>query len=146
VIGGVALPLSGKKLELTGTLDKVEFISDSEVSVVDYKTGEPRSRNELLGKTKQADGNYYRQLVFYKLLIGGLRKKGWRMKTGAIDFLKPAKGGGYRREVFEIADDEVVTLKKQIQSAAESILNLSFFDRGCGKKECEYCRLHQALR
>lgn len=145
-VAGILLPVGVNLLELTGNLDKVELGSAGGVSVVDYKTGRPKTRNELLGKTKGSDGNYYRQLVFYKLLLDGSKKKEWKMKTGAVDFIKPAADGRYRREVFEISDNETGELKKQITEVAARILDLSFFSDGCGKKECEWCRLCSVLR
>ena len=63
------------------------------------------------------------------------------MSRGAIDFIKPAKNGSYRREEFEITDAEVVALKKQLSGVAAEILDLSFLQKGCAKKDCEWCRL-----
>src|SRR3990172_3360277 len=51
-------------VHLTGKLDKIEFLgSGNEVNVVDYKTRQPLSRNEIEKR------GYKRQLVFYKLLL-----------------------------------------------------------------------------
>ncbi|MDP3661582.1 MAG: ATP-dependent DNA helicase [bacterium] len=144
-VAGVFLPVGDKKLELTGNLDKVEMLSNGSVAVVDYKTGKPRTRNELLGKTKNSDGNYYRQLVFYKLLLDEYKKRGWNMSRGAIDFIKPEKSGSYRHEEFGITDGEVRALKTQITEVASQILNLSFLQNGCGEKDCDWCRLGQSM-
>ncbi len=144
-VGGIFLSVGTEKVELTGTLDKVELLPDGSVRVVDYKTGRPKTRNDLLGKTKDADGNYYRQLVFYQLLLNEYKKSSWRMSRGAIDFIKPAKNGSYRREEFEIADIEVAALKKQLFEVAAQILDLSFLSRGCSDKDCEWCRLYQSM-
>ena len=143
-IGGVFVPVGREKVELTGMLDKIELLPEGGIVVVDYKTGKVRSRNELLGKTKDADGNYYRQLVFYTLLLDGYKKRGWNMKKGAIDFIKPDLRGNYRREEFDIAETEVTALKKQIVDIAASILDLSFLQQGCRQKKCEWCRLYAA--
>lgn len=144
-VAGVFLPVVDEKIELTGYLDKVEMLPDGGVAVVDYKTGKPRTRNELLGKTKNSDGNYYRQLVFYKLLLDEYKKGGWRMKCGVIDFIKPEKNGSYRREEFEITDAETTALKKQIAETATHILDLSFLKNGCNKNDCDWCRLGQSM-
>ncbi|TSC67633.1 MAG: DNA helicase II / ATP-dependent DNA helicase PcrA [Parcubacteria group bacterium Gr01-1014_72] len=144
-IAGVPIVVGSTVVELSGMLDKVEFLSDGVVNVVDYKTGKPKSRNELLGKTKNADGNYYRQLVFYKVLLDGYaggspaRAGKWRMKTGTIDFLKPDERGRHHREVFEISDGEARDLKAQAADVASQILALSFLDKGCDA--CEWCEL-----
>jgi len=143
-VGGVFLPVSGEKLELTGFLDKVELLWEGGVRVVDYKTGQPKTRNEILGKTKNSDGNYYRQLVFYKLLLDGIKKSDRRMKIGAIDFIKQEKNGKYKSEEFEISSAEVSELKTLISDVASRILDLSFLKDGCNKKDCEWCRLAQS--
>jgi len=39
------------------------------LNVIDYKTGRPKSRNEIEGNTKNSNGDYKRQLVFYNLLL-----------------------------------------------------------------------------
>ncbi len=143
-VGGVPMSIGGQTIELGGTLDKVELLSGSAVNVVDYKTGNPKTRNEILGRTKNADGNYYRQLVFYKLLLDSGKK--WRMKTGTLDFLKPTPSGAYRREVFEIEEREVADLRASVADVCSQILSLSFVGKECGEKACEYCRLSQALR
>ena len=143
-VGGVPITVGGKTIELGGKLDKVELLSGSAVNVVDYKTGAPKTRNEILGKTQNANGNYYRQLVFYKLLLDSGKK--WRMKTGTLDFLKPTPGGSYRREAFEIEEKEAADLRALVADISAQILSLSFPGKGCGEKECEYCRLSKALR
>ncbi|MBU6426944.1 DEAD/DEAH box helicase [Patescibacteria group bacterium] len=134
---------NGQKLQLTGKLDKIEFADDKNVTVVDYKTGKPRSKNEIAGKTKEGDGNYMRQLIFYKLLLSDSRLK---MRYGEIDFVEPNVGGKYKKERFEISDEEVVKLKKQIEKVAQEIAALKFIGEKCDDKDCEYCKLGKLLR
>lgn len=146
-IRGVELSMGpALNIQLTGKLDKVEFIDDRRVVVIDYKTGKPKSRNEIEGKTAGSDGNYKRQLVFYKLLLE-LNKShsGFVMEQGEIDFIEPNDTGKYKKESFEISSAEVEDLKKVIAKMAEEILGLSFVNSSCNKKECEYCKLGQIL-
>jgi len=144
-IDGVPFPISaGQEIKLNGSLDKVELLSDGSVNVVDYKTGRPKSRAEIEGQTKSGDGNYKRQLVFYRLLLDGVGK--WRMRTGAIDFIKPDERGCFRREVFEITDTEVADLKKLIAGVGSQILALSFRNKTCGDFKCPWCRLAQVIK
>lgn len=143
-IGGVPLVISGKEnIMLNGLLDKIEILSGDEVNIVDYKTGQPKSRNELEGKTKGSDGNYKRQLVFYKLLLDDIKK--WKMRTGTIDFIKPDERGNYRRESFEIFSEEVRALRELVTDVARRVWSLSFWDKGCGEKDCKWCRLSESL-
>lgn len=137
----------GAVLELTGKLDKIEFIDPNNVVVVDYKTGKPKSRNEIEGKTKDADGNYKRQLVFYKLLLSAEdKKKNFQMQYGEIDFVEPNERGVYKKERFEILPQDLIGLRKEISLMAADITSMTFVEKGCGKKDCEYCKLGKLLR
>ncbi|MDO8520711.1 MAG: ATP-dependent DNA helicase, partial [bacterium] len=87
---------------LRGMLDKVEFFGGNKVNVVDYKTAKPKSRNVIEGNTKDADGNYKRQLVFYKLLLDRYDAGKFVMETGEVDFIEPDKAGKYHKEKFSV--------------------------------------------
>lgn len=128
-------------LRITGNIDKMEFLQDGGVSVVDYKTGKHKSRNEIEGKTKDADGNYKRQLVFYNLLLNRYNDGQYNMRSGVIDFVEPDEKGRYRREEFVVGPEEVAELEEVIKKSVDEILNLSFWDKKCDDEECEYCKL-----
>ena len=132
-----------QEIKLNGSLDKIEILSGNVVNVVDYKTGKPKSRNEIVGKTKNADGNYKRQLEFYKLLLD-LEGK-WNMKSGTIDFVKPDEKGTSRREVFEVEESSVRQLERDIIRVSEEILGLTFWQKKCEQKDCRFCALSELL-
>lgn len=141
---GIPLEIAvGQAIELNGKLDKVELLTSNEINVVDYKTGKPKSRDEIEGKVKDGDGNYKRQLVFYKLLVDGAGR--WRMKSATLDFVQPMPSGKYKREVFEITDEETKELAQIIKTASREILDLSFWKKTCGDKDCEFCRLSDII-
>ena len=126
---------------LSGILDRVEFLTTGHTRVYDYKTGKRRSRNEMLGTTKGKSGGYFRQLVFYKFLLESYDKKRFTVEDGVIDFVEPDEKGRLAREVFSVKDDDVLDLKKVLEKVIEEIKGLSFWDKTCENKECEYCRL-----
>jgi len=132
------------KIQLTGKLDKIEILQGRKVAVIDYKTSKPKSKNEIEGLTKGSDGNYKRQLVFYKLLLDDIKK--YDMEYGVIDFVEPNSRGIYKKEQFMIASGEVEELRSVIEIAVRGILSLSFIDLKCEEKDCEYCRLGAVLR
>ena len=130
-------------IKLTGSLDKIEY-SDSDnssVNVVDYKTGKAVSRNELDGKTKNATGNYKRQLVFYKLLLDRHPTVKLNMVSGEIDFIEPDSKGVFHKERFLIDTNEVDELKHTILTIADKVTNFKFENERCGDRHCEYCQL-----
>ncbi len=147
-------------IKITGKLDKIEILGTSdrwtEVNVVDYKTGVPKSRNDIEGRTRSSGGDYKRQLVFYKLLLDATpimpaslcaetsdARGRVKMVSGEIDFIETDKGGKLRKERFDILSDEVDELSEDICRIAQDIFELKFIGSGCGKKECEYCALHE---
>jgi len=133
-------------IRLTGILDKVEFIDGNIVNVVDYKTGKPKTRNEIISKTKNADGNYFRQLVFYKILLDRLENGKLKMQSGIIDFIEPDGKGKFHKEIFEISKEDAEFLLKEIKRVVGEILGLSFWNTRCGKKECEFCSLREIMK
>lgn len=145
---------------LRGKLDKVE-LGESEnkpVIVVDYKTGKAKSRNDILGKTKSSNGEYHRQLVFYKLMLTlhneQVKSTGkgrlYNMESGEIDFIQPdPKNGKFRKENFVITDSEVEELKGEISRVSNEILNLDFWNERCDEHKlgkCKYCELRDLMR
>ena len=130
-------------ITLTGKIDKIERTDSINVNVIDYKTGRPKSRNNILGETKNSDGNYYRQLVFYNLLLdlGGK----YKMKSGTIDFIETNERGVYKREVFDISRAEVEDLKNKIIKVSKEILDLSFWNKKCDDPNCQYCKLRELV-
>lgn len=133
------------ELYLTGALDKMEILDKRRVKVVDYKTAKPKSRNEILGQTKQGDGDYYRQLVFYKLLLSLYKDGAYEMVSGEIDFIEPDSRGKFHKEVFEISDKEVADLRKEVERVFQEIWELKFWDTGCKEKDCRYCELRSMM-
>lgn len=135
-------------LALSGKLDKIEFVNGpgtDRVRVIDYKTGKPKSRNEIEGLTKNSDGGYKRQLVFYKLLLS-LKKPPFIMEHARIDFIEPDDKGQSRSELFEVAEDDVTALIKTIEEMAVDMYTGAFAQKGCKKKECRFCTLSSLIK
>lgn len=137
---------AGFSCPLIGKIDKVEFLGGEEVRVVDYKTGRPKSRARIEGKTKDEDsGRYLRQLVFYKLLLDRQEKHAYQAMCGMIDFVEPDIRGKYRREEFVLSLTHVKELEEYLAHMIADLRSLAFWSRRCGKKTCEYCRLRDIL-
>jgi DNA helicase-2/ATP-dependent DNA helicase PcrA len=134
---------------VNGMVDKIEFAavvasqSNVVVDVVDYKTGEPKSRNVIEGKTAASNGNYKRQLVFYKLLLDAQGE--YNMRSGTIDFIEPDEKGRYHRELFEVVPAELTELRETIARVADEIRTLAFWNRTCDREDCAYCALRKSF-
>ena len=134
----------GTTFRIHGKLDRLDTLPGGTVRVIDYKTGKPKSRNDLMGKTASSDGNYYRQLQFYKLLLARTDKPR-EMSEGMIEFVEPDEKDVIQKEIFMIGDDEVAELEQLIEKTAEEILALSFWNKRCENPECEFCTIARAL-
>ena len=140
-VDGIAMH---EDITINGKMDKIEILNDSnEVTVVDYKTGQPKSRGDIEGTTATSNGNYKRQLVFYDLL---LKKEGkYRMSSGRIDFIDPDKKDQWHQESFIVSKDELGRLEETINACIKEILNMEFWDKKCDNAQCRYCALHTML-
>ena len=55
---------------LTGVIDRLDFHPNNKIHIVDYKTGShSTSKMRPPTKSKPEGGNYWRQLIFYKILF-----------------------------------------------------------------------------
>lgn len=135
-----SLSVSGVgEVPLSGKLDRFDIQSDGTVVVIDYKTGSAKSENEIRGLTKSSDGNYYRQLVFYKLLLD---KDGrYTMREGALHFVEPDEKGKCVVRRFTILDSDVQALESDLIQSAQAIADGSAFTQICDPKQCDYCDL-----
>ncbi len=136
-IKGVHIETPVGTVLLKGNLDKLEFIDDRKVNVVDYKTGKPKSK---------IDENYQRQLVFYKLLLDLDDKKKYEMVSGELDFVEPDDKGKFKKWRYEVSDIELKNLIELITTTSEEIHGLKFWGTNCGDKDCEYCPLGKLMK
>lgn len=129
-----------KSVPLKGKLDKLEFDGRS-VNVVDYKTGDP---DKGIPKTKGPSekdpngGDYWRQAVFYKILVDNYESKDWKVVSTEFDFIEPDKKKNYRREKIVIKPEDITTVTEQIAKTWQKIQNREFYT-GCGKPDCHWC-------
>jgi len=131
-------------ISLAGKVDRIDWLdqSDKTVRVIDYKTGKPKTKNQILGKTKDSEGDYYRQLVFYKLLAQLDQNFRPQVIETEIDFVEPQKTGQFKRERFKISPDDLKSLRRTIKKTMKEIRSLNFSRttdyRHCSR--CEYLR------
>lgn len=131
VVGGV--PIKGK-------LDKLEF-DGKQVNVVDYKTGKFDNAKDKLKAPDDKNplgGDYWRQAVFYKILLDHYDLKDWRVTSVEFDFVEPDNKKEYHRAKLSIAPGEVEVVKQQMQEVWHKIQERDFYT-GCGKEDCHYC-------
>jgi DNA helicase-2/ATP-dependent DNA helicase PcrA len=131
------------KIPLRGFTDKIQFWGN-DIVITDFKTGsyaksKARGEFELPGSEKKPQGgNYWRQAVFYKILVDNLPGKNWKVLHTQFDFVEPNDRDEFDVEKLFITAEEVEKVKEQTTSAWEQIQQHHFYT-GCGKPECEWC-------
>ncbi len=133
---------AGKKMELTlhGKLDAV-FSGENEVSVYDYKTKEGMTERAIKGETESENGDYFRQLVFYKILIDNDRNLSSKDQNFSLVFIKPNKGGDCPIVTLRVGEGDIADLKQKITSLYQSVWSGSILTAKCRDPKCEYCSL-----
>lgn len=109
-------------IPLTGKIDKIEFLTGNEVNVVDYKTGKPDSKYQELSP----EGDYFRQLVFYKLLCSEAKAFPYEVVSGTIDFIEKNNKDQFVRKNYSLTASDVTKLKSQITQVFSKIKSLDF--------------------
>ena len=126
---------------ITGKLDKIEFEGKNLVNVIDYKTGKSENGKRKLNPPNEKDpngGDYWRQIIFYKILLDSDNKKEFDMVSGELDFLEPSKSGEFVKEKVMIDPVSLSIVKEQIRDNYKKIMNFEF-TKGCGKEDCQWC-------
>jgi DNA helicase II / ATP-dependent DNA helicase PcrA len=128
------------KVPIKGKLDKLEFVG-KEVNIVDYKTGDPEKAKERLQAPNEKNllgGDYWRQAVFYKILVDNYTLKNWEVVSTAFDFIEPDKKKKYRIEKLTITPEHISMVTQQITTVWQKIQAQDFYT-GCGKENCHWC-------
>lgn len=127
------------EIPLKGKIDKIEF-DGKNATVIDYKTGDPEKSNDKLarpGSKEPGGGDYWRQAIFYKLLID-LNPKDWNVSAVEFDFVEPDKKKNYQRKRIDISSIDIDIVKEQIRDVWMKIQRKDFYT-GCGKEDCHWC-------
>lgn len=129
-----------KGIPLKGAIDKIEF-NGKQVVVIDYKTGSVENAKEKLlapNEKNPLGGDYWRQAVFYKILLRG-HPKNWEVERAEFDFVEPNKIKAFEKIGISITEADITTVTQQILETWEKIQNKAFY-KGCGKADCHWCQ------
>lgn len=134
-----------KGIPIKGKLDRINF-NGRQAHVIDFKTGKwEEGKKKCVGPVAIKDtdeytqgGDYWRQMVFYHLLIEYDSKREWTMNTGEMDFVEPNKHDEFYKHQFTITPNDVEIVANQIKNTYKSIKNHEF-EKGCGEEYCQWC-------
>ena len=128
----------GDKYSINGIIDKLEFDNDL-IRVVDYKTGSAQRGVEELA----VGHDYWRQAVFYNLLLENsseIDTTGKKIETQYIFLDDDGAKEGYSIHTVKVTKQDLDLVFTQIQEFWDKV-NVADFTDGCGKDDCDYCRL-----
>lgn len=142
-------------IPVKGTIDKMILNeTDKTALVIDFKTGKSdkgtrklklqapeTNANEDDKFEKIYGGDYWRQLIFYKLLIENDPMHQHRVNIGMIDFLEP-DGQSFVRESRPLTTEDCQLVIEQMKTVWNGINALQFSD-GCG--DCSWCEFQQEI-
>lgn len=131
---------------ITGTIDKLIFqaIDGSQaLHLVDYKTGKLKeNRLQGVSKSQAHGGNYWRQLLFYKILVEHANLTPYVVHAATIDYLTPTEEGLFPSRSLQFDSKEVTAVQKMIKLTYEKIMAHQFAE-GCGERSCKWCNFAQ---
>jgi len=130
-----------KGIPIKGNVDKIELFGN-DVNVIDYKTGKyATSKSKLLPPTEKDvnGGDYWRQIIFYKLLIENDRKTNYKVVTGELDFVEPdATTKQQTKHKIFISPEDEQAVGLQLVDSYNRIMKHEF-NEGCGEEDCTWC-------
>jgi DNA helicase-2/ATP-dependent DNA helicase PcrA len=128
---------------LKGVLDKIEWLDNGFLRIVDFKTGLPDPKKTASPDEKQPyGGDYWRQLAFYKILLESARIYPEIVGKTAISWLEPDRRGAFPIAEISFSNEEIHFVENLIREVFSKIQNREFAT-GCGKQDCPWCRMHR---
>jgi DNA helicase-2/ATP-dependent DNA helicase PcrA len=127
------------RIPLHGKLDVI-IDTGTTVYVYDYKTRQAMSVNAIKGETKtDSSGNYFRQLIFYKMLLQNDPR--WRSRSiiPALVFVSPDEKGRCPTVTLPIEQVDIDRVNKEIQSLIDAVWSGEIAHAQCDDMKCEWC-------
>lgn len=139
-------------IPLKGFIDKVEYY-ENEITLVDYKTGDYKSdytKKKLLSMEDDKEdigGDYWRQAMFYKILLDNDKNNKYKATCAKYEFLEPDKKSKTlpKPHIFHFPKEHIDQVKTQIKDTWQKIQQHEFYE-GCGKEKCEWCNFAKSIR
>ena len=126
---------------MRGFLDRVDIISPTIAEIVDYKTGNTTTMKAKVGKPtkKYPEGKqYWRQLIFYKILLENARDNNYKVLSAKIASLEPNDKEQFDEYVVKISPEDEKLVGGLIKETWKNI-HAHKFEEGCGEDFCTWC-------
>ncbi|MCB0670006.1 MAG: ATP-dependent helicase [Saprospiraceae bacterium] len=136
--------ITHRDVPITGRLDLMLKGEDGRVRVIDFKTGNVDNSTLIKQKLKPAKdlndkgGDYWRQVVFYKILLAERGDPNLQLDEGIMSFVEMDRYGDFWDEQFFINFGEVELVSNQLVDSYKKMKDHEF-DVDCGRPECTWC-------
>ena len=114
---------------------------EGKINIIDYKTGKPFS--EKIKKSEKDD--LKRQLVFYYILYENFAEGRFRINKAILDFIEKNRHGQFEQYTVDISTGEISEVKNEINNMVAEITSGKFLEKGCNKRDCEYCNYRKTV-
>lgn len=132
-----------RNVPIVGNMDRVDHFSTS-IKVVDYKTGNANVIRDHIQKPTDKNPNggpYWRQLIFYSILLDTEPKFKGKMSSGIIYYVNPDASGKFLSSEISPSPEDKLLVGNLIVDTYDKIRNKNFFP-GCEKPNCVWCKFY----
>jgi DNA helicase-2/ATP-dependent DNA helicase PcrA len=126
------------RIRIHGQMDSI-VEQDTKALVFDYKTKKAMSINAIKGETENENGNYLRQLIFYKLLLSKGSPFSNKEIVPALVFVRPDDKGRCPTITLPIENEDIKRVKSEIEKLVQSVFSGDFLKENCDDPKCPYC-------
>ncbi len=136
---------------MTGIIDKMRLVKPSPQHspfwlISDYKTGKTSSERLAAPSANNPNGGaYWRQLMFYKLLVEQANISPYPVLQAEIDYLTPNYKGHFEQKQIEITTEGTHFFRQLLRSTYDKIMLLDF-SNACGQRGCKWCAFTQRIQ
>ena len=103
------------------------------------------SENEIRGETANGDGSYFRQLIFYKILLADSYLYRDKEIIPALIFVKPSDKGDCVVVSLPITGNDTERVRNEIQKLIDSVWSGRIMTDRCDDLKCEFCALRTMM-
>lgn len=129
----ITIPIHGK---LDCILDEGNI-----VNIFDYKTKKAMSVSSIKGETKNDNGDYFRQLVFYDILLSNNSKFKTKKIIPSLVFISPDEKGNCSIVNIPILEKDKNDILNNIKILVESVWSGEILKSKCDDRDCVWCGL-----
>ncbi len=130
-------------LPLTGVIDRIEWLGNGTIRLVDFKTEMPDlSKAAPPSEAQPYGGEYWRQMAFYCLLLENSRSFAEPVRETVIQWLHFDRQKKLPRVSISLTRQDLLFTENLIAEVWHRIQQKDF-NPGCQQSDCPWCKLYE---